>query len=851
MRLFALNDDVEALSRRLEGQDGELRLQTLVRLAWGMRQRDCDRALSLCLEVEALMESLALAPAVHSALKARLELVRGEISMLFARLVDAEQLGRSALYTFQMLADSTGMGDAHWLLGHIFADRGEYAQVVVQLNDALLHYRQSGDIHRVQATLARQQVYASFVDPVAAGDVLDREFPPAAPLTTDIAAWVNAARANVAGLTSNPAQSIKYDLAAFRAGQESGQIRQALVSLINGAESFATLGDLDSALEWCGQALALARQMRWPATVGMSLMQLGDVMRMLGRHDEARAHLKEALSLAESLSGSRNYHHILEKLGRLALSTGEHAVALEWFRRFEAEVLPHQEADLIIKAWNAQASVLQQLEMLPQAQEKALAALALARERSHTEGQVQSLTALARNVPAGEPVSLPYIEEALQTARGMEGYVVAPELLLEAASAHAQAGNFESAYRFAMRAVDARNQSRSSDAQSRALAMQVRHEVDRARAEAESHRQMAATLETLGTVGREITASLNDQDVFQALHRHVNQLLDATTFAVYLVDEAHKNLLPAFAMEAGKPMPVRVVALANPTSKSARSARKRQEIVVNLEPGGLDPHHMPGTLQTVSLMYFPLIAGDRLLGVMSIQSQRPNAYGDSEQSIFRALCAYGAIALDNAAAYSTAAKAQQRADEAVAQLRKTQEQLLAQNAQLERLSVTDQLTGLFNRLQLDRALEEEHSRNMRYGTHFCLLLLDVDNFKAVNDTYGHQTGDEVLIGVATVLREGVREVDVVGRWGGEEFLIICRETLLPGALVLAEKLRHTIESQIFEAVGTMTASLGVAEFRAGEVLTETISRADAALYHAKRGGRNRVENGEALPATRS
>ena len=178
-------------------------------------------------------------------------------------------------------------------------------------------------------------------------------------------------------------------------------------------------------------------------------------------------------------------------------------------------------------------------------------------------------------------------------------------------------------------------------------------------------------------------------------------------------------------------------------------------------------------------------------------------------------------------------------------LRETQAQLVEQNAQLERLAVTDQLTGLFNRLQLDRALEEEHSRNMRYGTHFCLLLLDVDEFKAVNDTYGHQTGDEVLVGIATVLREGVREVDVVGRWGGEEFLVICRETQLPGALVLAEKLRQAVESRPFEVAGTMTASFGVAEFRTGELLTETLSRADSALYHAKRCGRNRVENGEA------
>jgi diguanylate cyclase (GGDEF)-like protein len=358
-------------------------------------------------------------------------------------------------------------------------------------------------------------------------------------------------------------------------------------------------------------------------------------------------------------------------------------------------------------------------------------------------------------------------------------------------------------------------------------------------------RETAATLETLGTIGREITASLDSKAVFEALHRHVNQLLDATVFVIYLIDEEHKYLMPAFAVEQGAEMPARPIAVANPTAKSARSARRREEILVNLEPGKDDPNLIPGTLSTLSLLYFPLVVGERLLGVMSIQSPRVNAYGEREQSIFRALCAYGAIALDNAAAYSIAESAQQRADQALSELRQTQTQLLEQNLQLERLAVTDQLTGLYNRLRLDRTLEEEHSRNMRYGTHFCVLLLDIDEFKSVNDTYGHQTGDEVLVAIARTLQDGIREVDVAGRWGGEEFLIICRETALDGALVLAEKLRLAIESQVnARGVRQMSASFGVAMFRPGEVLTETIARADAALYRAKQGGRNRVENGE-------
>jgi diguanylate cyclase (GGDEF)-like protein len=461
-----------------------------------------------------------------------------------------------------------------------------------------------------------------------------------------------------------------------------------------------------------------------------------------------------------------------------------------------------------------------------------------------------------RNARACE-IALDYLKQAMGIAKSISGYAVSPELFNQLASAYAAGGNYQAAYEHCLAANEARTRRRGEEAQRRALAMQVRQEIELARAETDRHREMAATLretattlETLGIIGREITASLSATAVFEALHRHVNQLLDATFFAVYLIDEEHKFLSAAFAMEQGAPIASPEVAVTNPISNFARCARTRKEVLVDLEPGSKKSNRIPGSIATLSLLYAPLVVGDRLLGVMSIQSPRRHVYQEREQSIFRALCAYGAIALDNSLAYAKAELAQRTADQALLALRDTQAQLLDQNVRLERLAVTDQLTGLYNRLRLDRTLEEEHSRNMRYGADFCVLLMDIDEFKSVNDNFGHQTGDEVLVGIAHILQEGTREVDVVGRWGGEEFLIICRETRLDGALVLAEKLRCLIHSHVFERVGTRSASLGVAMFQTGELLTETIARADAALYLAKQGGRNQVVNGELAVAVK-
>ncbi len=167
--------------------------------------------------------------------------------------------------------------------------------------------------------------------------------------------------------------------------------------------------------------------------------------------------------------------------------------------------------------------------------------------------------------------------------------------------------------------------------------------------------------------------------------------------------------------------------------------------------------------------------------------------------------------------------------------------LLEKNQELQRLAVTDCLTGLYNRLKLDQVLEEELSRSQRYATPFALLLLDLDHFKAVNDQHGHQTGDLMLQQIAALLGESARSTDAVGRWGGEEFLLVCRNTDLDGAGTLAENLRQKIASHDFPRLGQRTASFGIAAYRQGDSITEMLARADTALYLAKDRGRNRVE----------
>ena len=163
---------------------------------------------------------------------------------------------------------------------------------------------------------------------------------------------------------------------------------------------------------------------------------------------------------------------------------------------------------------------------------------------------------------------------------------------------------------------------------------------------------------------------------------------------------------------------------------------------------------------------------------------------------------------------------------------------------LSTLAHVDALTGVASRRRAAAALEEALAgtggRTRGGGAHTSLILIDLDHFKAVNDGHGHSTGDAFLVAAARRLQQRVRLQDVLGRWGGEEFVVVCPGTTLEEASILAEALRERLAAHPFEGIGHRTASFGVVEASPGEGPDAVLQRADAALYEAKAAGRNRV-----------
>lgn len=217
-----------------------------------------------------------------------------------------------------------------------------------------------------------------------------------------------------------------------------------------------------------------------------------------------------------------------------------------------------------------------------------------------------------------------------------------------------------------------------------------------------------------------------------------------------------------------------------------------------------------------SLLVLPLGVHDRALGTIVLGSRRRGAFGDAVRPTLEVLASHVAVSLSSARMLE----------------------------RLEQLATTDGLTGLFNKRALLEMGAQKVKSAIRFNKPLALLVCDIDHFKKVNDTYGHDVGDVVIKGVAEVLRRVKRDTDVVGRFGGEEFVVVCEETDARGATQLAERIRVELENTTFHTDRgplSVTCSVGVAPFPvAGRDWDALFKATDEALYVSKRGGRNRV-----------
>jgi len=330
----------------------------------------------------------------------------------------------------------------------------------------------------------------------------------------------------------------------------------------------------------------------------------------------------------------------------------------------------------------------------------------------------------------------------------------------------------------------------------------------------EEARQREEELSLIGHLAAIMTSSLDIRQIYDSFIKELRKVLDVDWAAITLVEGEELNLLAitseiGSAWQTGDKLPLK------DTATEWVVTNKVPLVEPNLPEESrfwTGKYHIKQGVQ--SLVFMPLMVGAEAIGSMCIASRRPNAYSQSQVQLLSQLASRIAMSIENARLY----------------------------AQAEQRARIDELTGLWNRRHLMERIQVEIGRHSRYGGAFSLVILDLDSFKAFNDTYGHLEGDRLLKQLGLVLQGAVRDADEAFRYGGDEFAILLPQTGIKDAHEVAERVRHRITSEIKTGGVSMTASLGLASWPVdGIAISEVISAADKALYYAKQRGGNQSQ----------
>ena len=331
----------------------------------------------------------------------------------------------------------------------------------------------------------------------------------------------------------------------------------------------------------------------------------------------------------------------------------------------------------------------------------------------------------------------------------------------------------------------------------------------------------ANQFETLYRLSQVISANIHSEEIYPAIHQAVSELMTTEFFSISLLDEEAKMIRDVYMMDRGIPQPL--------TSRSMDTGLFSQVLMdgksriyntfdksTMAETGAVMIGEIDEEEISQSILVVPLKIGPKKIGVLSAQSYQPYTYTESDLEMFELLAANVAIAIENAQLFS----------------------------EVQNLAITDPLTKLFNRRKFYELAVQEFERSRRYNRPLCVIMMDLDHFKNVNDSYGHLVGDQVLEGLANLCKNSLRTIDILARYGGEEFVILLPETVAEEAMATAERLRQDAEAApIHSNAGeiSLTISLGVVTLdETCKNLEELLDRSDQALYVSKRTGRNRV-----------
>ncbi|WP_347710426.1 ATP-binding protein [Niveispirillum sp. BGYR6] len=431
--------------------------------------------------------------------------------------------------------------------------------------------------------------------------------------------------------------------------------------------AYANLYDLPAAMEWKEKAYALAKKTRWPMAIGTSLASMAETTISLKQYEKAQTYFEEAIPYIERLNNTRRHAIAYNAYGELFLEIGQPDQAVLQFEKARAVADLINQIDVRLSGLIGYALASHQLGFNDRAIDAIKQAVDQAEKSNYTYHLIKSYKVLARiQRHLHKPnvlVAISTLESAVELADSLKQFTLQSDILTELARDYEAIGDYQKALYYERRARDSWQRNFDQQNGARILAMQVRFDTARAKADAEHHRELARSeaarataldeanqiLERLGQVGQEITAKLDYEGVFQTIYGHIKELMPADFLSIGLVDEDRQIVDVRYRVEDGQRLGPRQVAL-SADSLVALCARENRE-VLSRSQDGRPPTQVPGTRAMHTVLVRPLTIGDRVLGVISVQSDQTDAYGQRERRIFSTLCAYSAIALSNAETY--------------------------------------------------------------------------------------------------------------------------------------------------------------------------------------------------------
>ena len=690
MEILITADEFSQMQEQLVSLPSLLRLQQLTALAWYSVEKDSSNALELAHLANDLLPQIPQLDAEQRwEITQRLQLTFAKVAWLDADFRQSQKLASNVLANAlaggreeEICVNTDHLSQAHLQIAcdahHLLAlvcneqsktrERDQHWQQCIALAKAAGEHLRSVLPH-IYIALRSAEPQASAITPIF-GPYDAQAIANGHPA---LACWLFDFWGAVAFNEVDYAASINRRHFAYEYALATCQFPRAITCCLNIGMCYANLNDHDAALKWKQRGLRLAQECAWPSSMGLCLVSCGETLRQLRQFSAARVVLQQAFNALAGLAHSRYYALALRHGGFLALDENDSDLAFSSFSSLLKHPALGESPGLRIYALRGLAETFSAKQEPEKALHAAHQALELAQQTNNTFEQAESYLCLARLYrqhqlpPLGDipQASLHYLQKALQLAEDIPGHRVSAELLDALADALAEIMDFEQAYAMARRAADVREKTNSIAATNRAIAMQVQYQTERSQAQNQHHKKLAQaearrvavlqqtsnTLAHLGAIGQEVTAHLEAGKIFQALYSNLQALLEMSAFGVYFLDRHTNTLTLTHAMEDGMPLPQTSVQLDHATSYAARCIREEREIVLELQVPNTPALISPGTLASLSCLFAPMVVTGRIIGAMSIQAMRPLAFSEREQLIFRTLCAYGAIAFDNAKAY--------------------------------------------------------------------------------------------------------------------------------------------------------------------------------------------------------